>query len=571
MKTSLYEERSEEMKLCRALSTLLLAGLVSFTVSSKLCSQEKLTIDGSANWTFIGGEWTQDAEGVIDPSTQRADDHLAFHTGKVYKDLEAEFDFRMNTNTAGAGFIVRAKSPSEYYMVYIPQCGQQVRARHFWVAIAKADGSGWLRMLKWQMVHGVPSDTLDEGVGSWWHHAEVTVKGRRISVSVNGRPPVVAEDGDYKSGYLGLESWGYTTNPGSSFRNMTVRGKAVKGPAFKPSALPPTNYFIPYKGATQAHGGITRSPDGNLLMGTDAGLLRSLDDGRTWQRVKDSNWPVGGWILTTRDKRLITVTFKDNQLSLSDSADNGTTWSLPTVVAGFSPPYDHTYTGPDEAKASIHASLNPLMELADGTLVMQLYGAHPLALAEGHSHIYHWGSVHCMAFSTRSIDGGKTWSNLSHLSGYPSYGRNLDLTEAYQTQLKSGEILTLTRPVYSPWMWECRSNDGGKSWGASTRGPLPGYACTMLSHETASGAILIGGRLPGLALNCSFDAGMSWQTWQVDRSSWAMGTMFEVKPDLVLWVYMDNWGGDARAQFLRVTPTGLVPWSGTERQHDRTP
>ena len=38
-----------------------------------------------------------------------------------------------------------------------------------------------------------------------------------------------------------------------------------------------------------------------------------------------------------------------------------------------------------------------------------------------------------------------------------------------------------------------------------------------------------------------------------------MGTMYEVEPDLVLWVYMDNWGGDARAQFIRVTKDGLEP------------
>ena len=516
-------------------------------------------MDGSSDWQFVGGPWTQDAEGVIEPGPQRADDHLAFYTAGAYTDLDAEFDFRINTNAAGAGFIVRAQNPGRYYMVYFPQCGQQLRARHFWVAIAKADGSGWLRMLRWQMVQGVASDTVHEGVGVWWHHASVSVKGNQISVSVNGRPPVVAEDDEYEAGYVGLESWGYTSKPGSSFRNVTIDGQPADAPAFNIDALPPTNHFIPYKGASRAHGGITRTPDGKLLMGTDAGLLHSNDNGRTWQLVEASNWPSGGYLLTTQDKQLLTFTFKDNRLSRAVSQDNGKTWSPAESVAYFPPPYDHTYSGPDEAKTAIHASLNPLMELADGTLAMQLYGGHPLKLAEGHSGINHWGSVHCMAFSTRSTDGGRTWSRLSHLSGHPSSGRNLDMTETYQTQLKTGEILTLTRPVYSPWMWECRSINGAKTWRASTRGPLPGYACTMLPHETASGAVVIGGRLPGLGLHCSFDGGMAWKTWQVDRSFWAMGTMYEVEPDLILWVYMDNRAGNARGQFIRVTKDGLEP------------
>ncbi len=540
-------------------ATLALVVAVFVATTAEAQDRHSLTMDDSPNWTFVGGAWTQDAEGVIEPTGDRAEDHLAFQTARAYGDVEAEFDFRINTNTAGAGFIVGAQDPGRYYMVYFPQCGQQVRARHFWVAIAKADGSGWLRMLRWQMVQGVASDTVHEGVGVWWHHASVSVKGNQISVSVNGRPPVVAEDDEYKAGYVGLESWGYTSRPGSSFRNVTVQGQSANAPPFDADAMTPTNYFIPYKGASRAHGGITRAPDGNLLMGTDAGLLRSKDNGRTWQLVEASNWPRGGYLLTTQDKQLLTFTFKDNRLSRSVSEDNGKTWSPTESVAYFPPPYDHTYSGPDETKASIHASLNPLMELADGTLVMQLYGGHPLKLAEGHASVNHWGSAHCMAFSTRSTDGGRTWSRLSHLSMHPSYGRNLDLTEAYQTQLDTGQILTLTRPIYSPWMWESRSDNGAKSWGACVRGPLPGYACTMLPHETASGAVVIGGRLPGLGLHCSFDDGKSWQTWQADRSFWAMGTMYEVEPDLILWVYMDNRAGNARGQFIRVTKDGLEP------------
>jgi hypothetical protein len=89
---------------------------------------------GFIDWKFAGGAWKQNAEGVIDPARERADDHLAFHTAQAYCDLEAEFEFRMNTNSAGAGFVVRAQDPSRYYIVSFPQCGQQVRARHLCIA-----------------------------------------------------------------------------------------------------------------------------------------------------------------------------------------------------------------------------------------------------------------------------------------------------------------------------------------------------------------------------------------------------------------------------------------------------
>jgi hypothetical protein len=38
-----------------------------------------------------------------------------------------------------------------------------------------------------------------------------------------------------------------------------------------------------------------------------------------------------------------------------------------------------------------------------------------------------------------------------------------------------------------------------------------------------------------------------------------MGKMIEVKPNLVLYIYMDSWGGKLRAQYLWVTPSGLEP------------
>ena len=179
--------------------------------------------------------------------------------------------------------------------------------------------------------------------------------------------------------------------------------------------------------------------------------------------------------------------------------------------------------------------------------------------------IFTWGAVHCQAFSCRSTDDGRTWSAPVNVDNPGSddkgkiYDGNLDLTEVCGTQTGNGQIMALIRPIYSPWMWETWSADGGKTWGPCVRGPFPGYA-TPNMLRTASGKILVAHRLPGLTVHCSPDDGRTWdQGTTIDGALWAMGTMLEVEPDVVLYVYYDSFESLMRAQLLRVKPTGLEP------------
>ncbi len=119
----------------------------------------------------------------------------------------------------------------------------------------------------------------------------------------------------------------------------------------------------------------------------------------------------------------------------------------------------------------------------------------------------------------------------------------------------------LFRPIYSPWMWETWSDDGGRTWGPCVRGPFPGYA-TPNVVRTASGALLVAHRLPWLTVHCSLDDARTWQGTTIDSATWAMGAMCEVEPDLVLYCYMDTHESLMRAQFLRVTSSSLEPARG---------
>jgi hypothetical protein len=49
--------------------------------------------------------------------------------------------------------------------------------------------------------------------------------------------------------------------------------------------------------------------------------------------------------------------------------------------------------------------------------------------------------------------------------------------------------------------------------------------------STASGALLIAGRHPGLAFQLSYDDGWTWKCCQFDTTFWANGFAYEIEPD----------------------------------------
>jgi len=127
-------------------------------------------------------------------------------------------------------------------------------------------------------------------------------------------------------------------------------------------------------------------------------------------------------------------------------------------------------------------------------------------------------------------------------------------------QTKDGNILALVRPLASPWMWETWSKDDGVSWQALARGPFPMYACNNSMISTQSGALIIGGRFPGMGIQVSRDGGMTWTCARVDTVGWANGAMYEVEPNVVLFLYgaKEN-PRTIRGQLIRITPDDIEP------------
>lgn len=554
-------------------------------------SQEfsSLRFEDGVRWAFVQGAWQEDSQGIVTPPAQAADEHLAFHTARAYGDFEADFEFRWNIQGSDAGFIFRAQDAQHYYLVHFPCTGQQFRAGHFWAAISKVDDSGWVKVLKMELVRGVPSEI------GLWHNARLSVKGREFRLWVDGRLfPVVRDDSYSKPGLVGLQSFngrdpGKGTpgvgdpekriGAGSSFRRLRIRGKATRAAVWNAGVEPARAWFYPVPepgtGKWQYVSSLAKAPNGELLLRLLVAeehlgksipvLLRSADRGRTWsgkQRLPDSLRD--GAIHTSRDGRLRMHLIQSQppfQILAAESHDNGKTWSELSELGKLDFP---------ERLGVARANVGKVVELKDGTLVRFGYtsgraaGLHSGQEAHGRRYL---GPITEADFSfcIRSTDGGQNWSAPVSIDGpNPSPGFLMDAketaSEVSAAQTRQGKILALIRPESSPWMWETWSGDGGRRWQPAARGPFPMYAATDAMSSTNSGALLIAGRHPGIAVQLSQDDGISWQCWRIDTPFYANGATLEVEPDVVLYVYDGKYSDPrARAQLLRVTPQGLEP------------
>ncbi len=240
---------------------------------------------------------------------------------------------------------------------------------------------------------------------------------------------------------------------------------------------------------------------------------------------------------------------------IAESVDSGQSWSDP-LPAKVDPNWP---SDPDKMEP-----YGPLVEAGDGSLSRFLLGG---VEREGRkfTDVRTWGAIHCKAFAIRSTDGGQTWSAPIELdrprwSGVPrgQLAGSLDFTEP--TGVAVGhKLMVLIRPIYSPMMWQCSSEDGGASYDAAARASFPGYAQSMI--RTKSGVIVCAHRYPHYSVNISADDGLNWDDGTViDYAFWGMGCLIEVEPDVVLATYM-NWerSQPLLAQLIKVTPTEIKP------------
>ena len=133
-------------------------------------------------------------------------------------------------------------------------------------------------------------------------------------------------------------------------------------------------------------------------------------------------------------------------------------------------------------------------------------------------------------------------------------------SEIAATELANGNLLAFIRPHYSPYMIEALSKTEGKEWTPLSKGHFSMYACGSAAVTTANGVVLVAGRFPAQGLQVSYDNAISFQTFTIDSTGHAQGTMVEVAPNIVMFVYG---GPHLRQQLIRVrtNPNEITPVS----------
>jgi 3-keto-disaccharide hydrolase/BNR repeat protein len=517
-----------------------------------------LKISDGSDWHMLGGPWKDTEDNLIIPNNVRNLHSRAFYTPCSFTDFTAEFEFNgsyRETGTGTAGLILRATDANHFYMVNFPWGGQQLRAKHFWAEARKVDGDAYQRGLKVVWVPGVPSET------DRWYKVRVEATGPTIRVWVDGRLALSVTDDSFKSGAVGLEGYGWYR-----FRNVKISGKRTPLEGWDRTQEIPVHHFTVGLDSQNMPSGCV-APNGDVLLAAGNKLVRSKDKGRTWGEPETlpeklgSVTDYGNTMFCTSKGRLIVQMWQGRneerkvpEILISDSEDNGVTWSdpVPSEVA----------SGWPEIPTSC-STYGPLLETPDGVLLRFLLGG----AKEGSkfTNVVTWGSIHCKAYCIRSTDGGKTWSAAIELdrpswSGVPrgDIPGSLDFTEPTGVAI-GNKVTVLIRPVYSPYMWQCWSHDGGVTWDAASRATFPGYAQSMI--RTTSGAIVCAHRYPQYCVNISRDDGLHWDAGTIiDYPVWAMGCLVEVEPDVLLSTYMNyDRGKPLLAQLFRVTPEGISP------------
>ena len=539
-------------------------------------AQEVRIADG--RWHFVNGDWhdfDKGALGVAKDNVRGDGDniqghHYAFARHLCFQDVRVRFDFRVGGHT-DAGIVLRANDESDFYLLHFPGCAQSTRGQHFFAALSRMDHSGYLRCIKLEMVRRVLSHPID------WMTAELVLQRGRVSVNIGDHGFFEAEHADlFGPGCIGLHMSTISPENNAVLRNVVVQGEPANE-VWNEQVRQPTNWFKPLSRDDQVWQmpqDLIDLPDGQLLLTynvqsvADASgkakatlfLTRSSDRGRSWSdpvelRLVDK---AEAWqpprLHITPAGRLIAFAKQDDSFFIAESTDAAQTWSDPTPV--------NVPATVKDGKVGSNIGPQAFVNVDDGAMVLFGYG---MVRDEGSKTIYTWGGQHFQAFSCRSTDDGRTWSEPVNVDnrGLDTDGEqidgNMDLTEVCAVQMANGNIMGLIRPIYSSWMWETWSKDGGVTWGPCVRGPFPGYA-TPNMLRTQSGAVLVAHRQPTMTINCSRDDGHTWdQGTIIDGGLWCMGAMREVEPNVVLYVYWDSFESHMRAQLFRVLSDRLEP------------
>jgi len=533
----------------------------------------ELKIGTGKDWAFLNGDWQDGSEGQLIPPDGTGVEYMAVRHKESYGDFSATFRFKFRGAGGAARLMFRMQDSRRFYAFEIPIGGQQYRSRHFWAGLVIADGTPLQRYLAFGLVPGLCAKL------KVWYDAKVEVKGSRIRAWINDIPVVDVEDDTYATGSMGLAGISTPYFETCHFAGLEISGKAtvtenwpgLEAPEpywITPNPRTDPNVFQSYANIMQAQSGEVTlyltygNPNAGETIRAD--FIRSTDGGRTWGEPEPCALFKGpGAPFVRRDGTMVCVHgdrpfFKESPLYCYESTDDGRTWSLPKPLK---------IDGPWPEAWRVGGPWRPV-RMSDGALVIPVM----CTLADeikSPSLVPFWA---CMVI--RSEDDGHTWltpvlcDSSHHVPGEqlrPEIGGGLVHAGRYfevgVAEARPNVLVGIGRPERDPYMWQFRSEDGGRSWEPAALGHFPGYCPSMTS--TKSGALVATTRFPHFAAHLSRDGGRTWELPVIiDYATWANQQALEVEPDVVLVTYMGHINklgeADSRIARIRVTDEGLT-------------
>ena len=528
-------------------------GLLTISFCSTLAAAETVIhldgVDAATQWKFTEETGSlQNGELVFDGMKGIS---KGFYLPLEWSDAKLSATFKVepgpDDKVLACGFIVRAVNAFRYYYVHFD--------RRSAILVRFDENNEWTEITR------VAVSNREAGK---WYNASLEINGDTLTVFFDGKKLYDVKDtslqGAGRIGFYGSEGVVHV-------KGIRVGGKP-QTPASAELYFPAPRWIYVCAGASVVPGGYAAFPDvcrlhdGRLLCVFYAGYghialpneslpkggyiaaCYSSDEGKTWTApVKIIDTPLDDRdpsVVQLADGRILCVifTYKPRDAAkdayrdvvittgISESADNGKTWSEPRFLF-------------QDFPGTIAVS-QPIRILSEGTLLMPLY-TYDADNPDTDS-----GAV------SLSNDNGKTWSGVIVI---PNGGKQLS-AETDVIELNDGTLYAIQRSEREE-MRASRSNDKGKTWSVSEDAGFPGHCPYLL--RTKNDVILLATRLPKTNLRISRDECKTWsESILVDDVWGAYPSMVELKDGSILIIYYEEGQGSGiRAKKFRVTDTGI--------------
>jgi len=509
---------------------------------------------------------------------------MAIRTDLCLADETIELEYCREGWGAHAGIVFGAQDSTHYYWAEAPHWGQLARARAFHALLCRADGDGYLRNLKAQLVPNVP--VQDDA----WVRLKVERRGKRIQMWVNGVKGPSAEDDTYGLGRVGIAGFSKYT-----IRNLKIDGRPAGGerwPGGGPCRQP--WYLVEPKAGPHdmqgAFSSLVKLADDEVILGiavghhvschafkpenSEAYLYLSKDGGRTWSGyagpLPRKAFPAGRWTVGPGGViRVHRFDAEQKRFAYCDSSDKGLTWTE-ARSGELMGDWERDLFRPD-----VTCGLGEFKQLRDGSIVVvilrQFTTIRDAVKAVVPDSGMAWGinPGTPQPFFCISRDHGESWSDPAPMDMVPGVSKGDasgivgDYTETPVALLPSGKLVSMSRPIRAPFMWQTESTDGGRTWRQSCYAPFTGHGGPVML-TTASGYLALITRGPGICVHVSTDEGLNWdEGTMIDFTSIYNGSGLEIDPDVVLTAYPESMDeirpAFVRVHRIRITPDGPVP------------